>query len=372
MCVAALLLASAHPVGPDLVALAADPAPATLAATRLFRDAGGSIPDPALTPYALNTPLFSDYSVKLRYVLVPKGRTVGYRADGVLAFPVGTTLVKTFAYPTDLRQPAKDVRFIETRLLTRTEAGWRASTYLWNAAQDQAVLKRVGATVPVSFIDAAGRPRAIDYAVPNVNQCRQCHTNGAPIGPTAANLNGRFAYPGGAANQLAHWGGNRLLAGAPAPATVPAMPRFDDPAAPLAQRARAYLAVNCAHCHGRAGLASNSGLYLDWSETDPTALGVGKRPVAAGRGSGGREVSIAPGNPDASILVHRMAATDPGVMMPQIGRTLAHDEGVSLVSKWIAGMANPMTSPSVVPPAKVGVQLLQPPEMDSRLRGGDG
>ena len=47
-------------------------------------------------------------------------------------------------------------------------------------------LKRAGAKLPVQFIDKAGQPRAIDYAVPNQNQCKTCHQDGeaiTPIGP---------------------------------------------------------------------------------------------------------------------------------------------------------------------------------------------
>ena len=69
-----------------------------------------------------------------------------------------------------------------------------------------------------------------------------------------------------------------------------------------------------------------------------SALGVGKRPVAAGRGSGGLEVSIAPGHPEQSILVHRMESTEPGVMMPELGRSLRHEEGLKLIRDYVASL----------------------------------
>ena len=116
------------------------------------------------------------------------------------------------------------------------------------------------------------------------------------------------------------------------------LPRWDDPNAPLEGRARAYLDVNCGHCHNRDGLASNSGLYLTYEEADRSALGIEKRPVAAGRGSGGFLFSIAPGHPEQSILLYRMASTEPGVMMPELGRSLVHDEGLALVRDYIAKM----------------------------------
>jgi hypothetical protein len=67
-------------------------------------------------------------------------------------------------------------------------------------------------------------------------------------------------------------------------------------------------------------------------------IGVGKRPVAAGRGSGGREFAIAPGDAEASILIYRLRSTDPGIAMPELGRATAHDEGIALLSQWIDSM----------------------------------
>ena len=107
----------------------------------------------------------------------------------------------------------------------------------------------------------------------------------------------------------------------------------------MIDRARAYLEINCAHCHSADGPAKTSGLMLDYHETNPAALGVGKAPVAAGRGSGGRFYGIVPGKPDASIMVYRMEATDPELMMPEMGRKQTHEEGVALVREWIAGMS---------------------------------
>ncbi|HEY9219345.1 MAG TPA: hypothetical protein VIO94_14955, partial [Phenylobacterium sp.] len=121
-------------------------------------------------------------------------------------------------------------------------------------------------------------------------------------------------------------------------AAAPRTPIWDDPGEPLERRARAYLDANCGHCHSPSGIANNSGLNLNLEETRPSALGVGKHPVAAGRGSGGLDVSIAPGEPDRSIIAYRMASTEPGVMMPELSRSLVHDDGLALVRAWIAQM----------------------------------
>jgi len=67
-------------------------------------------------------------------------------------------------------------------------------------------------------------------------------------------------------------------------------------------------------------------------------LGVFKPPVAAGRGSGDRLHTIVPGEPKKSIMIYRMESTDPGIMMPELGRRLVHKEGVELVRHWIKEM----------------------------------
>lgn len=317
------------------------PAP-TLDAYRLFTDVGGRTVNAGLTPYALNTPLFSDYAEKYRFVFLPPGAKATYRATGVLDLPVGATLVKTFAYPADMRNPGEKVRFIETRLLIHKASGWVPLTYVWNQDQTQAVLKRAGARVAVKFIDKAGAPVSFSYAVPNLNQCKECHSLGrefVPIGPKARNLNGDFAYPDGAENQLAHWTRTGLLKGAPDPKTILATPRWNDASLPVADRARAYLDGNCAHCHNPKAAANNSGLFLNLEQTDAVTRGVGRRPVAAGRASADLDYDIAPGRPDLSIMIHRMESRDPGVMMPELSRSLVDTDGVALIRAYIAGMA---------------------------------
>jgi Planctomycete cytochrome C len=85
----------------------------------------------------------------------------------------------------------------------------------------------------------------------------------------------------------------------------------------------------------------DSGLHLAADVTSVLELGVGKAPVAAGKGSGGRRFSIVPGKPDESIIYYRIVSTDPGIMMPEMGRKLVHEEGVELVRQWILTMPRP-------------------------------
>lgn len=336
-------------------AIASERPPELLSAYRLFRDAGARTPNARVTAYDLNTPLYSDGALKFRYVFIPEGQQAQYREDGVFEFPVGTVLIKTFAFAADMRQPTENVRFLETRLLIRRAEGWVAYPYVWNDAQTEARLSVIGATVPVNFTNEQGQAIALDWAAPNRNQCKGCHDLAGeltPIGPSARNLNrtsdGEAFSPWNgptiprsepiALNQLDAWTDSGLLSGAPRNAEAPRVPNAFDASAPLDLRARAYLDVNCAHCHNPQGPAHTSGLDLRWSQHQPIAWGVGKRPVAAGRGSAGFEFAIEPGHPERSILLHRMRSTDPGVMMPETGRQLVDQRAVALIEEWIARM----------------------------------
>lgn len=291
-----------------------------------FADLKARTPAARVTPYHLNTPLFSDYAEKLRYLYVPAGKKAGYDAANILALPVGSALIKTFGY-----EQNGAFKPLETRLLLHRASGWVAIPYVWNADGTDAVLKRAGTRIPVTFTDPAGQARTISYSVPNQNQCKDCHALGGaitPIGPKARNLNdGRQLQALFAAGMLDR-----------APANAPRLPRWDDANAPLDGRARAYLEVNCAHCHNPQGAASNSGLFLGWDVTDPETRGIDKRPVAAGRGSGNLDFDIDPGNPGNSILLFRMMSTDPGIAMPELGRATVHDQAIALLTAWIKAM----------------------------------
>ncbi|MGD9723044.1 MAG: SO2930 family diheme c-type cytochrome [Pirellulales bacterium] len=300
-------------------------------------------------PYDLNTPLFSDYTEKFRFVKLPAGESAKYQSDAAFDFPVGTLIAKTFAYPVDARDPKLGRRLLETRILKREADGWVGLPYVWNAEQTEATLDVAGSFVDAKWIDTAGQERTNNYIIPNANQCKGCHKQGdvmEPLGPKARHLNRDFAYTDGTQNQLAYWSEHGALSGAPDPKDAPRLAVWDDPSTgSLDQRARAWLEINCAHCHNPTGPARNSGLDLLASQHNPTSYGIMKTPVAAGRGTGGREYGIVPGQPDESILMYRILSIDTGIMMPELGKRLIHKEGAELVREWIAAM------PSATPPA---------------------
>ena len=302
----------------------------------LFTDVAAQVPAEGVVPYTINTPLFSDYTLKDRFVWLPEGTAMTWHDREAFELPVGAVLIKTFSYPLDQRDPAAGRRVLETRLLVREDGGWNGASYVHDG--DDAILKVAGAAIDAAWTHHDGAARTNRYAVPNKNQCKNCHAETgdfiSPLGPKARHLNGAGGH-----DQLQALIDRGALAGAPAPDAWPRAPVADDPASgTLDERARAWLEINCASCHNPRGPARTSGLFLEYDQLEPTALGVCKPPVAAGRGSGGRAYGIVPGDPDASILTFRIESTELDIKMPELGRNLVDAEGVALIRAWIAAM----------------------------------
>ncbi|MDC0030000.1 hypothetical protein OAJ15_02835 [Pseudomonadota bacterium] len=308
-------------------------APRFLSEFGFFQDMQNQIPAEGVHPYSLVSPLFSDQTDKLRFVYVPEGQKLGYVKDKVFIFPVGATLIKTFAY-LNKNGPMKQ-QLLETRLLINTNNGWKAISYVWNKEQTDAKRAIAGATIPTTFIDSQGTLIGVRYRAPNQNQCKECHQVNkvmTPIGPKARNMNKDLNYQSGAMNQLLYWAAlgwiDQKLNSTP-------VSSYTDINASLDDRARAYLDINCGHCHIPGGSADTTGLYLNLTENNQEKLGIYKKPVAAGRASGNLKYSIVPGHADDSIMLFRMESLDPGIMMPESGRALADDAGIKLIKDWI-------------------------------------
>lgn len=309
---------------------------------RLFADAGNPLSNAnGGVIYDLNTPLFTDYANKYRFVFIPDGAKAAYRDTEAFDFPVGTIIAKTFTIQADLRDDNSAQDIIETRLMIRRTTGWVALPYIWNGDKSDAVLTVTGGTQAVSWIDKDGLPRSTDYVIPNTNNCANCHgeDNMLPLGPTARSLNKDFDYDSGTANQLDHWTAQGILSGVPADtASIPSIPLWGDTSADLDDRARGYLDVNCAHCHSPGGAGDTSGLYLNYFLPFGLEVGECKPPVAAGPGTGNLGYDIVPGSSEESILVFRMDSNALEVRMPEIGRSIIHPEGVELIAQWIDAM----------------------------------
>lgn len=302
-------------------------------------------PNARVIAYDLNTPLFTDYAWKARFIYVPEGKTVEYDTTKALQFPVGSCLIKNFYYPDDFREKAGSKRRImETRLLVHRTDGWDALCYVWNDEQTEATLENAGDIKKISWTHYDGTKREADYIIPNKNQCKGCHwlnnTSITPIGPKVRNLNRALVYDTVTENILTHLTKMGILVHGPAsPDQAPRLANWADSVHySVNDRARAYVEVNCGHCHNPKGPAYTSGLYLNLENMNLQNLGFCKSPVAAGKGTGNRLFDVWPGSPDKSIMTFRMASVEPGIKMPELGRGLVHQEGLNLITRWIAEM----------------------------------
>lgn len=303
-------------------------------------------PDGHLLPYQPASSLFTDYAHKSRYVWMPTDSVATMAKDGVydeIDFPDGAILIKNFFYPEDFRNPEGARRIVETRLMVKQSGIWEAYPYIWNDSQTDADYKVTGAEIEVSWVDEVGEDRIIQYIVPNKNQCKSCHNRNeqlVPIGVQIKHLNHDILYKDTEVNQLIRWEEHGFLGSTAGMDAITSVIDYQDEANSIDLRAKAYLDINCGHCHQAAGPASTSGLFLTYEETDPMKLGVFKTPVAAGFGAGTLKYDVVPGKPEESILVHRMSTTEVGAAMPEIGRVTVHREGVELVRQWIQEMAD--------------------------------
>ena len=318
----AVSLRATPPIAVHPEVITGDNLPRLLSDFGFFSDPALQKPSAGVTPYRLNTPLFSDGAEKLRFVFVPAGQKAHAEGEGLLDLPVGSALIKTFAFG-----EGEARRLIETRVLLHRADGWLALPYRWNEEQTEATLVVAGGRLPITTPSG----EQISYRIPNKNQCKECHgLEGAviPLGPKARNLS-------------VEWLASMVEAGHldAMPDGADQIPLWEDrETVPVDAAARGYLDVNCAHCHRPGATASNSGLDLRWEQHDLHAIGIMKRPVAAGRGAGGLLFDIVPGDPESSILHYRMSKLDGGIAMPEVGKgTLDHD-GIAIVRRWIALM----------------------------------
>lgn len=320
--------------------------PQRLSDWKLFQlDSAALIPNAASVVFRPNNPLFTDYAHKLRTLWMPVGLQAAI-VDDEIDYPVGTILSKTFYYPRSSEVSLLKVadggleeidliqnKLIETRLLVRKAEGWDAFPYVWNADQTEAFLRVAGASEAVALNDPEGDTINFTYFVPNENQCAGCHTTVHPDGdmhPLGAIYSQLNATQSTALDQMIARGW------LDSDVNFPRTESWQDNSAPLEERALAYLNMQCGHCHNPLGAADTSGLILDSSEATAINRGVCKPPVAAGGGTGNLRYGIVPGEPEESILIYRMRSDEPDEMMPELGRSLIHTEGVDLLSRWIA------------------------------------
>ena len=337
--------------------------PTRLSQTGLFQDTPAHEPASGVVPFEVVTEAWADHATAERLVGVPGDAAVTLHpaprlAEGSmfarqLDVPEGTVLAKTFTLEMRAGEPSSRRR-IETQLLHHDGLAWRGYTYAWNDDQTDAELVAAAGTsreLVIADADAPGGRRLQTWRFLGRSECLRCHNPWAEtaLAFNVAQLNRDVRRGETTIAQLAAFRQTGLLVDAPTPdgeknaAPPAARPRLAaawDPAAPLADRGRAYLHVNCGSCH-RFGGGGTADIQLNHEVSLEASRAIDVAPGQGGFGIPNPRI-IAPGDPSRSTLFYRLSSAGAG-HMPPIGTSLVDHRGVALIYDWIRQLGPPQS-----------------------------
>ena len=331
------------------------PFPQKLSESGLFRSVKGHIVEPALIPYQVNSPLWSDGAEKFRFIAMPgESPQIEIPEKRGWSFPNETVLVKSFS----LEMVEGDVdskRWVETRFMTRQQNEWIGYSYRWNDDQsDASLVSREGLDVEFTITTQAGT-RQMPWHYPSRAECMVCHSraSGFVLGLSTGQMNRDFEHSPyhpqsgigdqhekattleqtkPAENQLAMLERLGLIKLPKPPEELEQLVNPYDPREKLEARAKSYLHSNCAICHVDAG-GGNSQIQLEYAvELDKMKL-IDALPVHDKFGLDEARL-VSPGHPERSVLLHRMSKRGRG-QMPQLATTLVDHAAVEMMTQWI-------------------------------------
>lgn len=327
--------------------------PRRLSQTGLLSDVREHKLETGVRPFTISQPQWADGATAVHAIALPEmakvtvfdqPQPVGTIAmfNSRLHYPPGTVLLKTLTLPANGHR-------IETQLLVFDGRLWNAMTYLWNSEQSDAELAPAEG-LEFELPGTAGQR----WRVHSRSECLQCH-NPWPETTLAFTPEQLHRPDLGARSEwlaLARDGYVETLDRQRRPIEAercvrrPLRTSDRESSEPdsanergaqdrIAERARAYLHANCAHCHQNgAGAAVDLSLRMNDQVPAMKALGV---PPAKGSFGLLDAKLIAPGDPAASVLLYRMASSSIG-RMPHIGSREVDFHGVARVADWIESL----------------------------------
>lgn len=302
--------------------------PQSLSQTGCFSPSNPTQPVNSMIHYDVISPLWSDGSLKRRYLSIPDGSKISMDAQGKFIMPVGSLLFKEFRAP--------DGTLLETRMLVKHNAqSWGAYAYAWNAAKTDAELVGASGLYLPDY----------NWFIPSQSTCINCHqgvvdsgsglVKDISLGLEYAQLDHDIYYAssGRRANQIETLQHIGLLDATPANNQFPSLV---DPLAPgqaAEAAARSYLHANCSYCHQPGGgTASEMNLLISASFKESNTC----NQLASDTNRWGTQIKlITPQNPGASLIALRMKDTA-GDRMPNQGTSLVDDGATSVIDSWIS------------------------------------
>ena len=317
--------------------------PRLLSETGIFSDTAAQLPAPGVVAYDINAPGWHDGARSRHWLALPKGVKLKPETDATWTADDGVALVQTLSLET-----SDGPRRLETRILLKQENDWSAYTFIWNAAQTDAELAPAAGRRIALSLPSGNR----DWLVPARGECLVCHSRAANYALTLTTRQLNRSFAGADGGQQLRWleqhgllraddGASRLPK---PPEDLPRFPRISDTRLPAEERARTYLAVNCAHCHVSDG-GGNSAMNMAVGLKLKDARLIDEPPQHGTFGAKDARI-IAPAKPGRSVLVTRMALRIPG-QMPPLGTLRSDLDGVRLLTEWISSL--PAAPVSIAP-----------------------
>ena len=306
--------------------------PRRLSETGIFTDLATLSPAPGVVATRPAAEMWSDGARVERHLAVPErgvvrtGRGRQTIVGTMWSFPTNTVMTRTLTL-----EGGGARRRVETQLLHFEGQGWNAYTFRWNEAQTDAELVPAGgtnATVALPDPMTPGGVRPVSWRFSGRSECLRCHNSWAA---DLLSFNWLQLAPG-ERQRLAAEG---VLEVIDPPARDQWLVNPHDPAAPLQDRARSWLHVNCAGCH-RFGAGGGAALHLNFDKPLAELRAVNVRPTRGDFGLAGGRI-IAPGHPFSSALLYRITTEGSG-HMPHIGSRVTDEAGVRLVTGWIRSL----------------------------------
>ncbi|MCA9131563.1 MAG: PQQ-dependent sugar dehydrogenase [Planctomycetales bacterium] len=329
--------------------------PRKLSETGLFDSVAEHRVAPGVISYSVNTPGWNDGAAAERYLAIPddeqieygkrdkKTQEIKHNSSRGWNFPDGAVLLQTLSLDV-VTQGVAAPRRIETRMLTRQQGEWAAYSYLWNAAQDEALLVEASGqdllleTLKDNAADGQHSEQRT-WRVPARAECLSCHSRAVNfvLGMTEVQMNKEHDYGTRRDNQLRtleHIG----LFTEPLPKRPAQLMRLVDPydpQAPLETRVKSYLHTNCAGCHVGAG-GGNSRMLLEFTTPLEEMRIISEFPQHATFGITHPQI-VAPGDPSRSVMLARVSRRGVG-QMPPLFTQRVDQQAVELLQQWMAGM----------------------------------
>ena len=300
-----------------------------------------------LIPYAPIQPFWSDGALKQRWMAIPNdgipdtdNERIGYSPNDSWSFPVGTVFVKHFEL--DIDEPGDGpLNRLETRFMAHGEDGnWYGLTYRWRADRTDADLVGVSGSSETLTITTAQGTREQTWTYPGRLDCQGCHApgNGPVLGANARQLNHDLYFPDADTqnNQIVELHRRGFINSDPIDTgSLTTLTPITDTQAPVEDRIRSYLDVNCGYCHKEGG--TGKGLFDARYTVAPENQNIVDGSLIDGMGIDGARV-VVPGDSMRSVAYLRMTSLFEEVMMPPLAKNRVDAAAISLMQTWIEGL----------------------------------